>query len=390
MALFKKKKNPEEAAAMLAEAGFCEPKKKVKKQSRKEKKQGDIWKYKVKWGLKVSDDSFNNLSQLMNYVASQSDFLAAHKMADTIVAYKVNQDELIDYALEVSLPLTQEVEEVFKKFDMKGHKPFTRLLVDQGPASQQEAARLAEAKEEVVDEFAEQQAFFGQEALARVQEKESAPLKKAPEAPVSNDWGMLGKVSTDAPEEPTEAEKNVTRPWPPVAPVEDKKEEVVEETAKQEQETDEQVTIEVAASADEAPQVVSAEDSVLDSLIKAQFQLSKELDIDKEAILKEELEKKATAGLKKAHAAATVSSKIDLEKAKKAEIKRHEEKMKELEEDAKESLAQEKEDLSKSFAEDAAKDFEEQRVVVQEKHAALLERKEELDNQIEAFKELLG
>lgn len=71
-------------------------------------------------------------------------------------------------------------------------------------------------------------------------------------------------------------------------------------------------------------------------------------------------------------------------------MKRHEEMMKQLEEEAKEELANEKEALSSHFAADAAKDFTEQRVVVQEKHAALLERKEELDNQIEAFKELLG
>lgn len=401
MGVFRKKKNKAEAADLFAQAGFGEPKKN-KKQSRKEKKQGDIWKYKVKWGQSVNDASFNNLSQLVNYVASQSDFLVTHKMEDTIVAYKVNQDEVLDYALEIALPLNKEVEEVFTDFDSKERKPFARSLVTKGPAAQQEAARLAEEKEEVVDEFTQQQEAFGKEALARVQEKQATPLTRTPEATeshVSNDWGMLGKVTPTSQEEATEAEKNVSRPYPPVTATEDKKVEApVQEDDKPapaastpvEEADEELVTIEVAATADEAPQAVSAEDSVLDSLIKAQFQLSKELDIDKEALLKAEIEKKATASLKKAQAEAIVSSKIELEKAKRNEIKRHEEMMKQLEEDAKEELDNEKEALSARFADEAANDFKEQRVVLQEKHDALLERKEELDNQIEAFKELLG
>lgn len=386
MSFLGKKKNKQEAAEMLAQAGFGEPK---KKQSRKEKKQGDIWQYKVKWGRSVNDATFNNLSQLMNYVASQSDFLATHKMEDTVVAYKVNQDEVLDYALEIFLPLNKEVEVVLADFDSKERKPFARSLVTKGPASQQEAERLAEAKEEVVDEFTQQQAAFGQAALERVQEKNEEAATPSSEAPVTGGWGMLGEVVENTPEEPTEAENGITRPWPPADVVKEEKTEPVEEQP-EEAEDAEQVTIEVAATADTAPQAVSAEDSVLDSLIKAQFQLSKELDIDKEALLKAEIEEKATAGLKKAQAEATVSSKIELEKAKRNEMKRHEEMMKQLEAEAKEELVNEKEALSARFAADAAKDFTEQRVVVQEKHAALLERKEELDNQIEAFKDLLG
>lgn len=304
MGFLGKKKNKQEAAEMLAAGGFGVPQNSVKKQSRKEKKQGDIWKYKVKWGQSVNDATFNNLSQLMNYVASQSDFLASHKMEDTIVAYKVNQDEVLDYALEVFLPLTKEVEAVLEDFDSKERKPFARSLVTNGPASQQEAERLAEAKEEVVDEFTQQQAAFGQAALERVQEKNeqaATPPSEAPEAPVTGGWGMLGELVQNTPEEPTGAENGIARPWPPADVVKEEKTEETEPIEEQPEEAEdaEQVTIEVAATADSAPQAVSAEDSVLDSLIKAQFQLSKELDIDKEALLKAEIEEKATAALKK-------------------------------------------------------------------------------------------
>lgn len=386
MAWFKKK----EAAEALRKADLKAPKK-AKRQSRKERKMGDVWTYYVKWGREIEDKQFNSLTSLMNELASDSDYLATHQMNDVVVVFKQNQDEHVDFAKELALPLQKSIEEELILFDSKEHKPFAHSLVTDGPGYLQSEKRNAEERDAVSEQETEvQKTFFEQERAPKAPEnnevEELVETEKTEQD--STDWGDFLKGA-----QPDSDQTQVTRPYPPVRPnaiQETKVEDTETVVSPVEEVADEAVTIQVAAKTEGEIRPMSAEDSVLDSLIKAQMQLSKELDIDKEAILKEELEATATTALKKAQAEATVSSKINLEKAKRDEIARHKKAMEDLEAAATEDLKNEKEALNKRFSEDAAKDFEEKRRMVQEKHQALLEKKEELDQQIEAFKELLS